>query len=724
MSKGLLLCLMLWLNAIASLTHAAISLGEAQVQSYLGQTLKVRIPITGLDTVEGWQEPRCFQLGIPRNESELPLVLAARYNVTTNPPALHILSSRKVDEPIVQLSVTVDCGAKFQRDYVLLIDPYIEKNEKNSGAVSPLAAAPSPLSIAPAGSSKTPAESVAEAKTTVLPASNSVPVQAGRIDADTSPRGSRNASRNGSRSGTRSIADSPMGSGSNGKPEYANTSRTAPLHAPVSARKKTPAQGALRLSDGMQLNQAERVVLDSPALKISSELYARGGGHKGTSQGGQTSPNDVGSAPASSSNAVAQARLDMLRQRLRTADVERDLDQGLETELLVTQKRLEELQTRLSLINNSSGTNDVSARAALQPPASLSTGLKMGSGQVQPDTERMTAKEPAKWWRIALDWVWLPLLLLGTLAISWALLQKWSRPPPEAQAEFESAIDLPPQAGGVELEPLNTHGANPATVGGFVNTGRMSEKTIMRNLSEGMTAGQASTQQKSQQSNTSSATGTAASAKDLDLSMDFHPKGSLEFMGVEIATITEEASVYLELGRKQEAIDILHDHIELEHAYDKATPAPWLMLIDLYFQTKQEAAYEEYRQLFMQKFNGQIPAYSDYDSEAASRPLLDYPHVVERIQQVWGQMQCNELLATLMEDDRKGNRLGFSLAAYRDLILLAGVHNSLMGVKVQPTSAPIPQTKMNLDDLHYEGEENQTIFGGPATLSSLKPRSI
>jgi pilus assembly protein FimV len=635
---------------------AGVSLGEAQVQSALGQPLRVRIPLTGLDSQEGATEGNCYKLLVPRNGDDLPMMLQARSTVSLGKnPALLIQSSRKVDDPIIQLSVQVVCGPNFQRDYTLLLDPAGE----TVAAVEPPAVVTPPVLT----------------KTTTEPAPNAVKVEATPIP----------------------VAEAPKR-----KTPRAEAALDAPA-PPRRALERSVKPNQLKLSQQLPLSLPETVALASPKLKLSL--------------GG-----DSLLAPTKSDSPLAQAVFQAKRQKLFAAPLEVDLDNTTEAELIVTQKRLQELQSRLNAAGAvASPAASPAASATPQPPIAVEAPVIKAPAQA----EAPLAKTDSKWTDIALNWLWFPLLIMSSLLVAWMLWRHFNHPKisDNLQADFDRD-DMP--------EPIANPAADAATNTRFgasniavIDTKRMGPGTIMRIAGEhsGLNIGDTDNQNPDTKLGLSTMKGPSRS--EFELSGDlFHPKTSIDNMGVvEISAVTEEASVYIELGRKQEAIDILRDHVDLEQAYDKATPAPWLMLLDLYHSTQNRAEFDSIKTEFTQRFNGSIPEWEDYDSMAAQKPLLDYPHIIESLQRYWGTNKCRTFIERLLYDNREGNRLGFSLAAYRDLVILVSVHDNLMNVPVQNTGKPTMNPSLSMVDLNaplsYAEDHSAEI-----TLSGEVPSSI
>jgi hypothetical protein len=153
-----------------------------------------------------------------------------------------------------------------------------------------------------------------------------------------------------------------------------------------------------------------------------------------------------------------------------------------------------------------------------------------------------------------------------------------------------------------------------------------------------------------------------------------------------LSQATDEAQVYADLGRTDQAISILRNHIQ-NLASDRASPVPWLMIFDLYRRTNNRAGYDELAPQFRKHFNGRMPDWDSYGHELALDDGLEaFPHLVARIERDWGKPEARKFLDELLYDNRGGSRLGFSLAAYRDLLLLLQVHDVL--TSLPPTGLP------------------------------------
>jgi len=137
----------------------------------------------------------------------------------------------------------------------------------------------------------------------------------------------------------------------------------------------------------------------------------------------------------------------------------------------------------------------------------------------------------------------------------------------------------------------------------------------------------------------------------------------------DLAQATEKASVFVTLGRPEQAIDVLRDHIDHE---PKPSPMAWLMLVDLYRQTGQRAEFLEVAKRFHKEFNAETPAW-DQTSPLHDAGLGAFPHLIHRIRDEWPRHEARAFIEELLYDNRGRSRIGFSLPAFRDLLLLHSI---------------------------------------------------
>jgi hypothetical protein len=105
---------------------SAVSLGEVQTSSRIGELLQVRIPLSA--GPEDGVTSDCIRLEGPRTDigDDLPWLRAGRLRLSTQANGqqmLFVTSLQAVQSPVIMLAVRVDCNATLRREYTLLLNP-------------------------------------------------------------------------------------------------------------------------------------------------------------------------------------------------------------------------------------------------------------------------------------------------------------------------------------------------------------------------------------------------------------------------------------------------------------------------------------------------------------------------------------------------------------------------------------------------------------------------
>jgi hypothetical protein len=160
-----------------------------------------------------------------------------------------------------------------------------------------------------------------------------------------------------------------------------------------------------------------------------------------------------------------------------------------------------------------------------------------------------------------------------------------------------------------------------------------------------------------------------AAATDIDMTSTRDAADALAVS--ELSHVTEEARVFMALGHNDRAIEVLHDHIR---RLPRATPAAWLMLLDLYHASGKRPEFRKLADDFHAQFNVQAPlweAFATHRSESGG--LEGFPHIEQQVVELWRRPGCRAYLERLLHDNREGRRTGFPLSTYADILLLLQV---------------------------------------------------
>jgi hypothetical protein len=290
---------------------------------------------------------------------------------------------------------------------------------------------------------------------------------------------------------------------------------------------------------------------------------------------------------------------------------QQDLANALEAETVVLRQRVAELSALVDRMQEQVRAQEAQQRAADE------------AAKRAADEARTPAPPPAAgWWEA--NWPLVALIVGAPLLIAGGLL--WRR---------RSAVVQPP--------PWQMHGV-PAD---------HFESTTM--VTELPPVPAADARAPAPQSTRAGTTGTRPSALAVS----------------ELSQITEEARVYIALGHPDRAMNVLREHIR---QVPRTIPAAWLMLLDLYHAHGRRQEFRQLAQEFHQRCNVETPTWESYMTrEHDPGGLSRYPHVTKRIVGLWRLPECRDYLEGLLLDNREGQRGGFSLAAYADILMLLQV---------------------------------------------------
>ena len=632
--------------ATLSTTAFALSFGGEQVMSYLGQPLRLAIPLLGAtgDSLEA----RCFRVVTPSRNDGLAVISQARVELqtTSNPPLLIIRSNRVVDDPVVRVSVEAGCDTSIRRDYTLLLDP------------PPLQPAET-VRYAPVLTPPVASGTSVNLNDVVPPPSSAMKGTTGAAD-----RAERRERARARAAAAKATARPASSGAQRSVPKSSANVDTSLRIDPKSAETQAD---RLRVRDGSGAGgavvaDASLAALAVPRLKIASDLPSF-----------EPSPQGAARVTDELQAAIASER----RARLLSTPIEEDLSPRLEADLVVAKRRLAELQSQLS----------AAGLIAKSDAAVAGTGATVGIGAVATPSAKIkvgdaTATPAAGWnWR---EMLWIPgvLLVLGMVGFLWR--QRSSQRKAQAFSTSTASADPPTLFDQDVFEA--TQPAYPLSAASTrVKPRPLSDAALIPTL---ITPAVAAPSQSTPSTPTSvnpllrtpSTTAAEREASDRLNNPLFHLRDTTRHVDVtELSQVTDEAQVYVDLGRSDQAIEILRDHIETQQS-ERDSPAAWLMIFDLYRRTNNRAGYDDLAPKFRTHFNGRMPDWDNYGHELALDDGLEaFPHLVAVLQRDWGTPAAREFLEELLYDNRGGSRLGFSLAAYRDILLLLQVHEEFDG---------------------------------------------
>jgi len=162
----------------------------------------------------------------------------------------------------------------------------------------------------------------------------------------------------------------------------------------------------------------------------------------------------------------------------------------------------------------------------------------------------------------------------------------------------------------------------------------------------------------------------------------------------EISDITQEAEFWMSVNDPHRAIEILEPASRDENP---TTPVTWLYLLDLYRLVGDEDNYRDLRHRFKLKFNAKIPNF--HEEIVAVRSFEDFPHLISNTCALWQTDDIHGYLESMLVDDREGERVGFDLPVYRDILFLLAICNELKRIKYSPAAKEaVPEIGQNIED--------------------------
>lgn len=140
----------------------------------------------------------------------------------------------------------------------------------------------------------------------------------------------------------------------------------------------------------------------------------------------------------------------------------------------------------------------------------------------------------------------------------------------------------------------------------------------------------------------------------------------------EIASIVEEAKVFVALGRIEYAIEVLEDYVT---THPRASAHPWLYLMEIYRSTQNRAAFETVAKRFHLAMNVVTPQWESagLTMMVVANSLEEFPHILARLAEGWGTRDAQDFLNHLLQDNRGGERQGFSMEVLQEILLLLAV---------------------------------------------------
>ncbi len=639
----------------------ALGLGEAEVESALGQRLAVILPVHNA-AGSGWPGRCGWRLADPTRRGggmlDRPRLEAGE---RAGDPILTLSTAGSVREPVVEFTVELACGSGYRlaRDYTILLDPPSYGPRSRPASMASEATrppTPPPVPKAPRPPAAPPAPAVAGDRVTVNPGDTLSAIverhypgrgygpALARAIVAANPRAFRDGDPDRLLAGAR--LSLPGGTpGADGAPGADDETPPEPPPEPpllhiLSAAEEGRLAG-MRLSEDLDPGRVEAAV--------AAASQGPDDGAVGAAEEEPPPPQPVAAAVEPSATAGTAAG-------------------KVEAELAEARGRMAAM---------------VSEMAALEARVqSLATAL---------EEERVRPREPP-WW------LWLGggavLVLLLAMLLAWLARRREAedeipfptdaRPvmatptgPPATASPPPAPEDSPPPAVEIPQAPPSVASATDDGREEPRSTEQTQEITLqLIELGTGPPANAVEAEFLNLvESESDSGSGEPESPGGIseEQSRQLNRSVTVRLLEVELHLLYEQYG---------DAAEVLRDLMDREPP-DQPDMRPWSMAFSLYRQTADRQAYDDLEARFRARFNVRPPAW-DEETPAAVDMETRYPHLVARIATLWDSPAGADFLNGLLLDDRQGERAGFEMAVAEDISFL----RELLAVRQEGARTP------------------------------------
>ncbi len=145
----------------------------------------------------------------------------------------------------------------------------------------------------------------------------------------------------------------------------------------------------------------------------------------------------------------------------------------------------------------------------------------------------------------------------------------------------------------------------------------------------------------------------------------------------------ELAEIMMSFGRTQGAAETLADYIRNN---PRQAVKPWLKLLEVYHVAGMRAEFEALTRQLNKTFNVKMISWSDFKTLRSGADTVEQiPHVVQRLQALWGTQEAQAYIHQILRDNRNGTRQGFPLTVVEELLLLLAILDDELGTYKPPT---------------------------------------
>lgn len=139
----------------------------------------------------------------------------------------------------------------------------------------------------------------------------------------------------------------------------------------------------------------------------------------------------------------------------------------------------------------------------------------------------------------------------------------------------------------------------------------------------------------------------------------------------EIESVVDQARLFVSMDRADEAITLLLSYIETQ---PKGSVRPWVYLLDIYRSQNKKDEYAELAKRFHHTFNVMRPQWEETQAAmVVATSLEEFPHIISQLVAAWTADEATQYLEQLLDDNRDGERAGFTLEVIQEIMLLQGI---------------------------------------------------
>lgn len=173
----------------------------------------------------------------------------------------------------------------------------------------------------------------------------------------------------------------------------------------------------------------------------------------------------------------------------------------------------------------------------------------------------------------------------------------------------------------------------------------------------------------------------------------------------DIESVLDHAEVFIAHGRPALAIQLLQNHLD---ELPTESPAIWIKLLSLLATESTELEYEATVTECNQFFNIKLPKFGQA-TEPDDSSIEDYPHIVGRLEGVWGSQYATGFLNDLIYNQQSQPREGFARNTFEELFFLKQIAEILQSARFS-SAATSTYNHNKMQATIEKVETNNTLF--------------